>query len=69
MEYTHDNFITFKSLYNKVIFYINVLGILTFHVIVKSTLLYFSLKKGRSDMTSFLDIHYGYDVGVMQTIC
>ena len=31
-------------------------------VIVKSMSLCFSLKAGRSDMTSFLDNHCGYDV-------
>ena len=46
----------------------NFLCIINLHVVVKSTILCFSLKEGRSALTSFLDIHYGYDAGVMQTI-
>ena len=46
----------------------NVLCIINLHAVAKSTILCFSLEEGRSAMTSFLDIHYGYDAGVMQTV-
>ena len=35
--------------------------LIIFWVLAKSTVLCFSLKAGRSAMTSFLDICYGYD--------
>ena len=46
----------------------NVLCIINLHFLAKSTVLCFSLKEGRSAMTSFLDICYGYNAGVIGTI-
>ena len=56
----------YKSYTDKIIFiYIHVLCILLFHGLAKSTILCFSLKKGRSAMTSFLDVRCGYDMDVL----